>query len=133
MLLVEVSGGVGGGNVNGGTTADEQSVAERAWRGSVILQNAETVRLVGWPRDRGDMQSGKGEGAGTSSRNTIVSQEAETGKALAQVGGAGVGRCDWSGMSVASLRPGDVVLVHRPPGSAARHTGIAIEEWVLER
>jgi 3-dehydroquinate synthase class II len=55
---------------------------------SVILQNAETVKLVG--------------------------------------GSAAVG------LSVASLKPGDNVLVHRPE-VAARHTGIAVEEWLVEQ
>lgn len=39
----------------------------------------------------------------------------------------------WAGVSVSALVPGDVVLVHRPTGGPARHTGISVQEWVLEQ
>ena len=63
---------------------------------SLLLQNAETVRLV----------------------------------APAPSSGAG-GEQGWRAVSVAELAVGDDVLLHRQGG--ARHTGIAIDEQILEK
>jgi 3-dehydroquinate synthase class II len=59
---------------------------------SILLQNAETVRLVG-PDAEGD--------------------------------------AGWRALSVVELKPGDSVFVHAQ--AAARHTGVEIDERVVER
>jgi 3-dehydroquinate synthase class II len=66
---------------------------------SLLLQNAETVRLVA-PASSGG-------------------------------GGGGGGEQGWRAVSVAELAVGDDVLLHRQGG--ARHTGIAIDEQILEK
>lgn len=77
----------------------------------MLLQNAETVKLVG-PRWGGD-----GE------------QEDENDD---EDGGGGTEEEGyWRAVSVAQLAPGDRVYVLRQP--AARHTGLAIDEGVSER
>jgi 3-dehydroquinate synthase class II len=60
-----------------------------------------------------------------SAPHSIILQNAETVKL---VGAANPG----TGISVASLQPGDQVLIHRP-AVAARHTGIAVDEWLVEQ
>lgn len=65
-------------------------------RHSVILQNAETVRLVG--------------------PNEIPGNSSKKG---------------WKTISVAELKEGDEIFVHEQ--AAARHTGIEIEEKIVEK
>lgn len=66
---------------------------------SVLLQNAETVRLVAAPPPKG--RSGDFDGPAQA-------------------------------ISVSALKPGDVVLAHVPE-TVARHTGLAVEETIVER
>ena len=76
---------------------DVQVLVEAVHEGqkfSILLQNAETVRLVG----------SRSESAGDIT---------------------------WHSTSVTDLSPGDSVLIYRT--EAARHTGVAIEEHVIER
>ncbi len=109
---------------------------------SVVLQNAETVKLVcshdGQPppassasgsssdgEERGGALAGssgrEGNGAGGGGR-----------RAQAQEGGGGPPRA-WSAVSVSELQPGKhQVLVHMPSAGPARHTGLPVEEWVVE-
>jgi 3-dehydroquinate synthase class II len=71
---------------------------------SLLLQNAETVRLVA-------------PAAAAPSSNG---------------GGGGGGEPAWRAVSVAELAVGDAVLLHRAQGGA-RHTGIAIDEQIVEK
>lgn len=78
---------------------------------SVLLQNAETVRLVGaalQARSGADGCSGSGIDAGAELR-----------------GAAGA-------ISVCALKPGDLVMAHVPE-MVGRHTGTAVDETILER
>jgi 3-dehydroquinate synthase class II len=68
---------------------------------AILLQNAETVKLVGPNTD-------------------IVANNGST-----------AGFKTWKSISVAEMRPGDEVYVSVQ--AAARHTGIPIEEMILER
>lgn len=67
-----------------------------------LLQNAETVRLVG-PRG----EATKGQAA--NSKESV----------------------DWRAIPVTELQKGDQLLLHRQEG--ARHTGVAIQETIIER
>lgn len=84
-------------------------------RHAVLLQNAETVKLVGPAVD-----GTGGEGGGD--------EDEESGDG---VGAAASRPVPWRAVSVAQLAPGDRVYVLRQP--AARHTGLAIDEGVSER
>ena len=70
-------------------------------RHSIMLQNAETVRLVGHQQ------------------------------ALAAQNDIGNEPCSWLPVPVTELRTGDNVLLHMQPG--ARHTGIAVQESIVEK
>ncbi|KXZ51425.1 hypothetical protein GPECTOR_12g387 [Gonium pectorale] len=89
-------------------------------RHSLMLQNAETVKLVGpyQPPPAG----AEGGAAGPS-----------TAAAGAAAGAAAAGDVDrgWRAISVAALAPGDQLYVLQT--AAARHTGIAIEEFIVEK
>lgn len=74
-----------------------QAATEDGNEHSVMLQNAETVKLVG-PDDSGN------EGDITDT---------------------------WRAISVSELKIGDEIFVHRQ--SEARHTGVAINEQIVER
>lgn len=67
------------------------------------------------------------------SPNPPPAQNAETVKLVAagdsSGGGPGIG---WRALSVSELQAGDEVLVHMPH-TAARHMGVAIEEFVHEQ
>ena len=99
---------------------------------SVLLQNAETVKLVSEPTP-----------SQHHSDNTITEPSSSRGEEAAHgdgqccsSGGTGASKnqrqSSWRTLSVAALSPGDRVLLHRPV-SAARHMGIAIQEFVLEQ
>ena len=92
---------------------------------SLLLQNAETVCLVG-PR-------GEGPSAGSGSGG-----EEEAGYVWQSGGGEGSGSGrgaaaapQWRAVSVSELREGDCLFVLRQAG--ARHTGTAVEEQIVER
>ena len=74
---------------------------------SLLLQNAETVRLVGPARE--DSPAGKGEEKGS--------------KEGSQAG--------WRAIPVSQMQVGDKVYVRQQ--DAARHTGISIQESIVER
>lgn len=84
---------------------------------SVLLQNAETVKLVGLPQGLAASSSSDASGSGTA---------AGTGTGVA------AGSKAWRTISVAAMQPGDVVMLHRP-ATAARHMGIAIQEHIVEQ
>jgi 3-dehydroquinate synthase class II len=77
---------------------------------STLLQNAETVRLIG-PAPGGSGSGSGGNGSGSGS-------------------GSGSGGAKWRAVSVSELAEGDEVFVLEQ--AAARHTGIAIEERISE-
>ena len=88
---------------------------------SVLLQNAETVRLVG----PAPACSSGGGSSGDPEADAYVWQEGGC-----QRSSSGGGRT-WRAISVSHLQPGDEVLLLRQ--GAARHTGIAIDEAITER
>ncbi|GIL45347.1 hypothetical protein Vafri_2610 [Volvox africanus] len=97
----------------------EQGAGEVA-RHSLMLQNAETVKLVGPAR-------------GHASRAAPKPLEEGAGKVDAAVSCSGASGVDvaWCAISVSELQPGDLVnVLLQPP---ARHTGIAVEEFILEK
>lgn len=83
---------------------------------STLLQNAETVRLVGPVGGGGGGSCGSGSGGGGGG-----SRESSSG------GGSSGG---WRAVSVSQLAAGDRVYLLQQGG--ARHTGIAIEERISE-
>jgi 3-dehydroquinate synthase class II len=121
-------------------------------RCSVLLQNAETVRLVGpaaagssssrdssSQRAQGDAAGGatpaaergyvwQQGGGGTSSSSKDSGGSAQGGSA--EVRTAGLGQ-SWRAVSVSELAPGHPLFVLRQAG--ARHTGVAIAESITER
>lgn len=105
------------------------------------LQAAETVKLVGRaaeapPRrpagadaEAGTHASGSGT---TSSGSTAAAAPPHAGEVqLHRVGPAAGGGRRWSTHSVATLQPGVQVLVLRQ--AEARHTGRAVEEFIVEK
>ncbi|KAL4858177.1 3-dehydroquinate synthase [Chlorella vulgaris] len=113
---------------------------------SVLLQNAETVRLVG------PVAAAKGSGGSSTSGGGGTAREgssggdapAETAAAdgyVWQQGGSsmpvdsqqqgGEQQQGWGAVSVSELAPGHRLLVLRQ--ASARHTGVAIEESITER
>lgn len=109
-------------------------------RCSVLLQNAETVRLVGPARPT------DGHGSSGSSSGDPGQPAAGAGAAAAgvgpgrQEGGNGSGAATealphaqqaWRAVSVSQLAPGHQLFVLRQEG--ARHTGVAIQESITER
>ncbi|KAG2430798.1 hypothetical protein HXX76_009774 [Chlamydomonas incerta] len=82
-------------------------------RHSLMLQNAETVKLVG-------PQTGSGSSSSSSSSSGGDGSSSSSG-----------GGRSWRAISVSALQPGDCVYVLLQ--AAARHTGIAIEEFVVEK
>ena len=73
---------------------------------SLLLQNAETVRLVGLASN-------------TQSSGQAVNDRKESSQA------------SWRAMSVSQLQVGDKVYLRQQ--GAARHTGISIDERIVER
>jgi 3-dehydroquinate synthase class II len=91
---------------------------------STLLQNAETVRLVG-PAQQQQQQPQKERPPPAASKAT---QSTQTGAAGAA---AGVSTPGWAALPVSELAPGDVVYVLQQEG--ARHTGISIQERIVEK
>lgn len=86
-------------------------------RFSVLLQNAETVRLVR-SRSVGETVGGgvgDGEGGGSGTPGSVP--------AASLSGGA---------ISVSEVVPGDCIVAHLPV-TVARHTGTAVEESIVEK
>lgn len=93
---------------------------------SLLLQNAETVRLVG--------PSGAGPAAASSSGGEqeagyVWQSGGESGGS--EGGSAAPAAARWRAVSVSELREGDCLFVLRQAG--ARHTGTAVEEQIVER
>ena len=115
-------------------------------RHALLLQNAETVRLVG--PDTAAVSSSRSSGSGvvpqSAARSSLSSEEegyiwqhgghTET-EADEPPSGAAAGPAaaegGWRALSVTELRPGDSIYVMLSAG--ARHTGISIEESIVER
>ena len=74
---------------------------------SLLLQNAETVRLVGPVSE--DSSAGKGEEKGSKEGS----------------------KAGWRAIPVSQMQAGDKVYVRQQ--DAARHTGISIQESIMER
>jgi 3-dehydroquinate synthase class II len=115
-------------------------------RCSVLLQNAETVRLVG-PAAAGSSssngnsiqqaQGGAAGGATLAAESGYVWQQGGGGSGSSGGSGgsvearaAGLGQ-SWRAVSVSELAPGHQLFVLRQGG--ARHTGVVIEESITER
>jgi 3-dehydroquinate synthase class II len=81
---------------------------------SLLLQNAETVRLVCPLTSSGSSSGGHATGSGSGGG-----------------GGAAEAGLGWAAVSVSELAPGQQLLVLQQ--GAARHTGVAIEESITER
>ena len=101
---------------------------------SVLLQNAETVRLVG-PAPGGSSSSLSLSSSSSSRKSSQAGANAASAAAaedgfIWQQGGSG-SSSSWRAISVSELVPGDQVYVLRQGG--ARHTGVAIEESITER
>ena len=77
---------------------------------SLLLQNAETVRLVG-PAEQSSTAFGKGTEMNGESKDD--------------------GAAGWRAVSVSQMQVGDRVYLRQQ--GAARHTGISIEESIVER
>lgn len=134
-------------------TEGEGGEGGRGERHSLMLQNAETVKLVGpteskssrqyqqpLPQlDRGELKdrppppaagggkAGQG-GFGQGGSGLVATAGAGAGWGGGEVPGADSG---WRSISVSQLQPGDEVYVMlQSPG---RHTGIAVQEFILEK
>jgi 3-dehydroquinate synthase class II len=96
---------------------------------STLLQNAETVRLVGpaqqQPQQQQQQQQQKERPPPTADR---VSQSTQMRAAAAVPGVSAPG---WVALPVSELAPGNVVYVLQQEG--ARHTGISIQERIVEK
>ncbi|KAG2491204.1 hypothetical protein HYH03_010414 [Edaphochlamys debaryana] len=107
---------------------------------SLMLQNAETVKLLG-PAPAPAPAPAPPPAAAQASASTPAPAQAGEGtadKGAAGTGGPGAGGAagagagaTWRAVSVSALAPGDRVFVLQ--AAAARHTGIAIEEFILEK
>lgn len=86
-------------------------------RHSTLLQNAETVRLVG-PKDSAPAAAG-----------SAASESAAAGSSTD--GSIAAARQQWQAVAVTELRPGQQVYLLRQAG--ARHTGISIQENINEK
>ena len=113
-------------------------------RCSVLLQNAETVRVVGpgvapsgqlqeqQRRQRQEEQGWQLEAC--SGQQSGGGNVVDDGQQREQQQGGGEpeqGCSSWHAVSVSQVAVGDRLLVLRQPG--ARHTGVAIEESITER
>ena len=126
-----------------------EAVSELGQHLSILLQNAETVKLVGLPPTprHTDPTSPTQPGAtGTTSAQASASRTSSTGAqppfpsmAMPQSDDARLGlasgpRRAWRAISVSQLAPGDQVLALLQGGArGARHTGIAIQEFIVEK
>ena len=90
-------------------------------RHSLLVQNAETVRLVGPAAGAGHSPAG-----GSAAAPGVWSQGSMEGDRK------DISSCaDWQAVSVSQLKEGDSLYVRRQGG--ARHTGISINESITER
>ena len=90
---------------------------------STLLQNAETVRLIG--PTSSCVPSATAEASNGSPSNPMKgAKEARDFQKEQQ-------RPDWEAIPVSTMAPGDKLYVLRQEG--ARHTGISIEERIVER
>lgn len=95
---------------------------------SVLLQNAETVKLIGPADGEAQQQGQQQQGQRQQQRGEEEdSSAAPAAPAAASMPAAAGG---WRAIPVSSLREGDAVFVL--PQHGARHTGISIEERVRE-
>lgn len=85
---------------------------------SILLQNAETVKLVG-PVDAQPSSTSASSTSGSEGNKSSTGDQVQGGKG------------DWKAISVSQLSAGDLVYVLVQEG--ARHTGISIEESISER
>ena len=100
---------------------------------SILLQNAETVKLVGPAAVHGAGAARTG-GAERSSGGPSSQEQAAPPLAAGSSPGKSSGGTSgnpWRAISVSELRPGDRLFVHRQ--AAARHTGLSIEEQITEK
>ncbi|KAL6753640.1 3-dehydroquinate synthase-domain-containing protein [Haematococcus lacustris] len=95
---------------------------------SVLLQNAETVRLVG---SQSEQPGGRTQVAGTAlpSIDGLYSRDADT-----EVGSVDAPElsAQWRAVPVTQLQVGHTLLVHQP-SAGARHMGLPVEEFMLEK
>lgn len=123
-----------------------EAVSESGQHLSILLQNAETVKLVGLPptpRPTAPTRPTQPGATGTTSAQAPASSTGSTGVQLplpsvampesddARLGSASVPQRAWRAISVSQLAPGDQVLALLQGG--ARHTGIAIQEFIVEK
>lgn len=123
-----------------------EAVSESGQHLSILLQNAETVKLVGLPptpRHTGPTSPTQPGATGTTSAQAPASRTSSTGihaplqpmamleSGDARLGSASVPQRAWRAISVSELAPGDQVLALLQGG--ARHTGIAIQEFIVEK
>lgn len=94
----------------------------------MILQNAETVRLVGPSPISGPGAAGAPAGAGPDGSRVAARPDV---RHAASGGGGDENRSEWVAVAASALTPGDSVFVLRK--DEARHTGIAISEEITER
>lgn len=102
-------------------------------RCSVLLQNAETVRMVGPAAADSASSTSTSTSASASAEDGYVWQQggARAGSSSGGSGGGGGQQPSWRAISVSDLAVGDRLFVLRQGG--ARHTGVAIEESITER
>jgi 3-dehydroquinate synthase class II len=93
---------------------------------STLLQNAETVRAIG--PTASCAQSATGGATTGSSNSSLHKRQKELGDTQVKQQQQQPG---WQAISVSTMAPGDKVYVLRQEG--ARHTGISIEERIIER
>lgn len=111
---------------------------------SLLLQNAETVRLIGPSVPSNAASNRQDRKADSTSAESSISSERSIYFGVKKKKEADVesgieresaekseGRMAWRALSVSELQLGDQVYVLRQ--AAARHTGISIKEFVSER
>ena len=125
-----------------------EAVSESGQHLSILLQNAETVKLVGLaptPRPTAPTSPTQPGATGTTSAQAPASSTSSMTNgvqpplppvAMSESGDARLGLASgqqraWRAISVSQLAPGDQVLALLQGG--ARHTGIAIQEFIVEK
>lgn len=98
-------------------------------RHSVILQNAETVKLVGPAAQSSDAAGAASSPPGTSSAAADVELDAHMHE-TATTDSKQASRA-WQTRAVSEMVAGDVVYVSR--SEAGRHMGHAVQETLIER
>jgi 3-dehydroquinate synthase class II len=97
-------------------------------RHSTLLQNAETVRLIGPVSS--SSSSSTSTSSSSSSRSSSASPAAPGSSSTADGCSAGPQQ-SWQAVSVSELQPGQKVYLLLQ--EAARHTGISIQERICEK